>query len=85
MSKEDFIDSDGNEIHPVTVFVYPNGELVPAAKLTRGQEVPEGVLEKLNAAGGICGPGPKFPGDGDYIMWGPGTPNYDPRTDSGVN
>jgi len=43
-------------------------------------------LQGINAAGSVlAGPGPKYPGDGDYILWGPGTPNYDPRTDGEVN
>ncbi|MDD9810356.1 MAG: hypothetical protein OXU71_01370 [Gammaproteobacteria bacterium] len=48
-------------------------------------QVSDKDLEKINAGAGICGPGPKYPGDGDYIMWGPGTPNFDPRTDGEVN
>jgi len=50
------------------------------------REVTAEDLRNINAAGSVlAGPGPKYPGDGDYILWGPGTPNYDPRTDGEVN
>lgn len=33
-------------------------------------------LQRINAAGGIAG---------QYVVYGPGTPNYDPRTDGEIN
>lgn len=33
-------------------------------------------LQRINAAGGIAG---------QYVIYGPGTPSYDPRTDGEVN
>jgi len=60
-------------------------EATRANARAESNQVSDKDLEKINAGAGICGPGPKYPGDGDYIMWGPGTPNFDPRTDGEVN